>query len=260
MVLNYALPISSGQYWFASAFFLVIIMKPYLNQIVRFGDVQQAKRTMVFLLLMLILYYQIASYLGDPFNYYGGFSAIWICILYLIGAFIKRCDIIRQCKNKYVVLSMCICVLVTWAWTVFFSGRFATNYIYSYKSITLVVPAFGFLALFSKIQMSVAWKKIVAFFAPAAWGVYLIHDHILVRGYFFQAGHLGTQSFAQSPVWLMVLQVLGMSLAILAACLLVEKLRLVLFRLLKIDWLCDRFAEWADKTIRRLPMIRKLYE
>lgn len=249
-------PISSNQYWFASSFFIIVLFKPFLNRIIRLGDEKSAVRHLVYAAFCLVVYYQLASYFNDPFTYKHGYSAIWLLILYYIGGTMKRCGILNTCKKRYAIIGFLVCTILAWSWKVLLPKGFPRDLLVSYTSIPIVINAVCLLILFSKLRITGFGKGVVKFFAPAAFGVYLIH----VQPTVFSAMKGRFIPFAQSPVWLMVLQVLGMSLAILAACLLVEKLRLVLFRLLKIDWLCDRFAEWADKTIRRLPMIRKLYE
>ena len=96
----------------------------------------------------------------------------------------------------------------------------------------------------------------IAFFAPAAFGVYLIHVHPIL--YY---GILGDAFIwiADAPAWLMPLSVIGCALGILVVCLLIEKLRLLLFRVLRIDALTTRFSDWLGRVIPKLPLLRKLY-
>lgn len=71
----------------------------------------------------------------------------------------------------------------------------AGNYLISYKSPIIVMVAVCLLLFFEKINISPFWKKIIRFFSPMAFGVYLIHNHPLISSYFMKARFIEYASF-----------------------------------------------------------------
>jgi surface polysaccharide O-acyltransferase-like enzyme len=119
----------------------------------------------------------------------------------------------------------------------------------NYTSLAVVFIAFALASIFSKLQLKGLCKKFVICFAPAAFGVYLIHEQQLMRGHFI------TDAFtwiAESSWWLLIIQVLLSALCIFSCCLIIEKCRLLIFRRLKIDNLINKIADMIDNSVRYL--------
>ena len=92
------------------------------------------------------------------------------------------------------------------------------------------------------------WKKIILFFTPSVFGVYLIHVHAIIWG-------MMENRFA----WIAELS-FGKILVALAICisgifvggLLIEKIRIELFKWLRVQTIIDKITEFILKTIRML--------
>ena len=87
-------------------------------------------------------------------------------------------------------------------------------------------------AIFSRLQLSSRMISIVRFFSPAAFGVYLIHSQTWIWR------ELMSDRFswiANYKVYTLPFIVVGCAGGIFIICLLIEKLRLVLFEVLKIN-------------------------
>lgn len=86
-------------------------------------------------------------------------------------------------------------------------------------------------------------------FALAAFGVYLIHDHYLIREIYMQdafAWIAGTEAWL-IPVWLILCAGL-----IFMGCLLLEKLRLILFDVLKINQVMQLLESYFNTIINKV--------
>ena len=123
-----------------------------------------------------------------------------------------------------------ICIAATWLWETF--APVAKRLFVSYISVTIVFMAVGMVAIFSRLQLSSRMISIVRFFSPAAFGVYLIHSQTWIWR------ELMSDRFswiANYKVYTLPFIVVGCAGGIFIICLLIEKLRLVLFEVLKIN-------------------------
>ena len=105
--------------------------------------------------------------------------------------------------------------------------------------------AIALLCLSSKIYCRPTFSCIISFFATSAFSVYLIHDNTLVREYLISKIHsfIGDFSFV-----LLTLSIMGCVVAIFLTCILMDKIRMLIFKLIKIDKLSERI----EKLIRKL--------
>lgn len=114
----------------------------------------------------------------------------------------------------------------------FFLIPWLNEFLKNYLSFTVVLEAIGFVVIFSRMKLSSTGIAIVRKFSPAAFGVYLIHTQYLVFEHCIGDAFSG---IANAPVWIMVLEVFGAAGFIFAACLVIDKVRLLLFEILKIN-------------------------
>lgn len=241
--LNAVLPVGRSQYWFISAYVGMYLLTPFLNMAVQNIE----KRTYSGLLVVFFAAFSLLPTVlaVDMFTLKGGYSMVWLCLMYLLGGYMKRFDLWKKAKNGTLFLCYGLCVGMTFLSKVLMSwlggtvlGRALTgDTFYQYVSPTVVLSAVFLVGAFSKMPIKGWLQKVVAFFAPAALGVYLIHDHHFVREKLW-AG-VGPQIGRQNAV-LMVASILGVALAVLLACLVIDRLRIYLFKFMRIPMLCQK--------------------
>ena len=96
--------------------------------------------------------------------------------------------------------------------------------------------AFGF---FRNLQIkNSAWINTIA---TTAFGVYLIHDHLLVRGRLWDMVSLPSQC----DQWQYPFVVIGLCVLIFVVCALIDAIRKKLFSALKIDHFITRVDKWS---------------
>lgn len=88
---------------------------------------------------------------GDPFLLSNGYGFLWIAILYLIGAWLKKCNIPKKIQTKKAIILSIICILLTWINKIFMT--FANGALTSYLSPTILILAILNVILFSKIYV-----------------------------------------------------------------------------------------------------------
>ena len=136
--------------------------------------------------------------------------------------------------------------------TALFGTPMLTSFFYSYNSILVVPASIGLFMAMRTVKVGVKAAKAVSFFAPLAFGVYLIHDHPAVRPALWSI--LKPYAFAES-VW-MVPYVLLCTIVIFLVCCLVEWVRQWVFRTFRItpllDRISDRLQSWVMERSERI--------
>lgn len=235
-------PVTSSSYWYVSAYTGLFFLIPWLNKMIRACTKKEAQIINTVIITVYSLYSTLASPLSDTFKLGGGYSVIWLIIMYILGACIKKCDLTSHFKSRYAFLILALSVLLTYTLKMLFLKTKFEDVLINYTSITIVLIAFSLVVLFSKIKTNNFSNKVISFFSPAAFGVYLIHEQYLVR-----AKLVGSfVAYAELPAWELPLKILLSAFAIFAVCLIIEKIRLLAFKYLGIDALISFLSKKID--------------
>lgn len=230
-LLKAFMPVTATQYWYFTAYTPVFFLAPWLKKFVYQLSIREAK-TCLLILVAFVGYITLAGILYDPFVLSGGYSFIWLTVLFLVGALIKKTDMLNQVSTKKAWMVVCACVLLNWIQKLIIPSQ---SIFTSYISSTMVILAVALLAVFSKIKIASVWgKRIIKSMASATFGVYLIHDNIAIRNYFIKDQFTW---IAYLEPWKIPIFVAVISLIIFAVCIVIDLGRGMLFKRLKIgDW------------------------
>lgn len=243
-VIKSFFPIASNMYWYVSAYAGLFFIIPWMNKLIRSCEKKDATRLIVVVFTVFIGYVTFANFFDDCFKLMGGYSFVWLSILYLVGAWLKKCDIPNSIRNSYFLIGSTICIVFSWVVHEFIPLSFSDIFV-NYTSFTIVFVALSFVSVFSKLQISFRFSKVIACFAPAAFGVYLIHVQPIVWGHFMNSAFIWIADFS---VYLIPILVIASAFCIFMICLLIEKARLVLFKLLKIN----QFINFTEKKLNSM--------
>ena len=243
MVISSFIPTLSGKYWYFTAYALLFLFIPLLNE----GLKRLSKRKLVFVLVSVIFTVSViqpfTNMLGvDNSNLNGGYSTWWLMILYLIGGYVRKYGLFNKItshRTGFFVFMYFAFVLTTW-----FSKLlmyFLSNLIWgetkfdriliSYQSITVLGAAVALLLAFEKIEIRKALLKAVTFFAPLAFSVYLIHEHSQIIDRLIMDRFI---RIAKLPFYQMIPLIIGIVLGIFLVCSLTDLIRHGLFKILKL--------------------------
>lgn len=245
------LPVTSKQYWYFTAYIGMFFFIPLLNALVR----RLNRRALVSLCIMLIavfsLYDTFASFWKkDPLALVGGHSPLWLGVLYIFGAAMKKLRVPESMSSKKALLIYASAAVFTALFKI--TGdrllRFVPGSLFVRDtSPTVLLCAAALLVAFARFKPCRKLTEFAVLFAPAAFGVYLLHVSPLV----FE--HVIGNRFAfigRLPVPLLPFAVLASAGVILAVGLAADKVRILLFKALGVPKLCRK----AEKSIRRLWM------
>lgn len=116
----------------------------------------------------------------------------------------------------------------------------------SYKSPLVVLAAVCLFLYFEKMKISPFWEKVIGFFSPMAFSVYLIHNHPLIATHFIEKRFV---EYAALPWIVEIIAVLGTAVLINLACYAIDFLRLGLFKRLQIRKRLDLLEEQIKMRI-----------
>lgn len=251
-VTNFAdalLPVTSRQYWYFTAYMGMFFFIPLLNALVRRLDARALASLALFLTAAFSFYDGFASFRGkDPLALVGGHSPLWLAALYVFGAAMKKLRIPERISSKKALIAYASAAVFTAAFKV--TGdkllRFIPGSLFVRDtSPTVLLCAAALLIVFVRLKPGRILTKFAVLFAPAAFGVYLLHvsplvfEHVIGNNFSF---------IGRLPVPLIPLAVLASAGAILAVGLAADKIRICLFRLAGIPKLCEK----AETTARKL--------
>lgn len=165
----------------------------------------------------------------DTFSFIRGFSMVWLCVLYIVGAYIGKYGISMKRKTSFT--GFVIMILLTYISKLTIGDMF-----FSYASPTITLAALFLLFIFSQAKIKNKYIiQMISTFAPATLGVYIIHEHPLIREKFIKGFAV---PFAVDSSLVLVGKVLLSAFAIYLSCSIVDILRIQIFKIIKIDKLC----------------------
>jgi hypothetical protein len=200
--------------------------------------------------LLVLFFINITISFDFPFGdiYGGGTSLLFFIFLFLVGAYIRLYDIKwKKCQfgRYFFVLSLFVfCYTLAQELVIGHKHQVFLYHIFnSYNSLIFFLSLFAFL-WFKNVEFRMKETRAAFIFklSPLVFGVYLISDHPLMRqwlwgqvdwNYFFSSFFFIPFSFTAI-------------LIVFVVCLLIDYVRFLLFKLLRIDNYISRFCGFVQ--------------
>jgi len=219
--INAILPITHDQYWYLTAYFGMSLFVPMMNLAL---NTFSKKQLTMMVLTIFIVFVTIPTLIQlDPFMLSRGYSMLWLCLLYIVGGYLKKYDILAHIRPLWGLLTYIAMVLIT---LVLKCNEYA--HFVEYTSPTIFIAGLGLFAFFANLKINSAFlKKTIAVLSPATLGVYIIHVNQLV---FWRLLADSTTPFLQHKTVVMVAFVLLTALGIYVSCTLIDLIRIFIFK------------------------------
>lgn len=223
-------PVLNNSYWYFTAYFVVFFFKPILDMGIEKIDNIILKRILL-ILIIAVSSSNIISKDKDIFKLGDGYSALWLIILYILGAYLRKTNCFENTSKKRLCLGYIVAVAVTAAFGIgaglvsnkFVGRTIGFNCFNTYTSPTVVLEAIFLTILFSKIViLNEKHIKIIKKFAASSFSVYLIHIHPFVKEYLLKDRMVW---IANKPVVLNVIIIMGCALVICGVCYMIDFVR-----------------------------------
>lgn len=224
-ILDVFLPFLSNTWWFASAYLILLALSPFLNKMILACD---EKAHLRLILGALILWVVAPAITGISLQYN---DIVWLFTLYTIAAYIRVYpNHFYRKASIYVTIAIAVYViLMTIAYCIDITG-YTSEFWGIYNFIDYNNRMNGPFALMISVCLLLAFCKIdigkvkaVNIVSSAVFGVYLLHDHPLVRQWVYSDifdcfGHTHSET--------LFIYVLFMAGTIFLVCSMIELLRI----------------------------------
>ncbi len=255
MLLRAFFPIGSKQYWFFTAYAGMFLLSPVLNLAIDSAD----RKTLKFFCFVVIGFFSIYGTLaaiekGDIFGLSEGYGVFWFALLYLLGGAIKKLDLQANFDRIKCISGLLICFILGIGtkvfcqyWILKTASETAAKYrdiFVSYCSPTVLLSAVFLVIFFSSLDIRGWPTRFISFLSSSAFSVYLIHDNLYVRSYVIKNSFL---EFLKLDRPSMLVSVLASVFGIFFICIFIDKIRIGIFKLLKIETLSSLLSGLISK-------------
>lgn len=234
------LPINSDAYWFVTQYIGLLILSPFLAVMVHNLSYKY------YILLLgagaLIFLSIVPDFpLGKRFYVAHGNSVWSFTYLFLIAGFFKHhLNRIPTSRISMLVLALVFLVLLCEIIGGYSNGVIHLYWL-NYNGLVMILSVAVFI-LVCQLKVDNNWFcKVLVKVAPYTFGVYLIHDHLLVREWLWTYASL--RSYCDNVLFPIV--IIGLCVVIFFTCAILESTRKTLFSLLRIDDLILKTDKWS---------------
>lgn len=199
-MLQAIFPISARNYWFASVYMAMMLLMPFLSMLA----LHITKRQYQYLLLALALFFSLNHMIFrvDSYGSYSGRELPWFLFLALLAGYIKLHTKEKKAYALYGFFAYVGFSLLALA-SVYLSVETHQEDIGYFLNYNSPLALLATISLFICVK-NIPWKETfldtwILTISKAAFGVYLIHDHYLLRypiWDFFRASKVAKTSFA----------------------------------------------------------------
>lgn len=185
-IVQYLLPIESDSYWFATSYFLLMLLMPVLNTAVKHLDRKQMQMLLAGLLLILCAVKSICP-IALPLDKYG-YDLSWFLCVYLIGACLKKYGggfLEKKAWAIYAgscILIFCMTVVLWYGLERFPGAAYYFTVPFHYNFVLCLTGALGLFYGFLKITIREGKSAgLIRRAGRYCFGIYLFHEHPDIR-------------------------------------------------------------------------------
>ena len=250
-------PVFSYQYWHFSIYFGMYLFLPVINKGIENISKYQLRLVVISLILVYII---LKDYINPRFDIFQSEvyqSVIWFLIYFITGAHFGK---FKQDINWIKKIIYCSLYIFIYYYSTYLcinlpnyqiqneqsiKGRFIIflKSIFTVKlnSFTMILQSASIILFLTTINYNKYIAKVITFIGPLTYGIYLIHDNIIIRNKFMQYAFQNYSSNLPLNSIKKIIYLQG--LKIFVACAIIEYLRNLLFRILFIRKICILFEK-----------------
>ncbi|WP_080703498.1 acyltransferase [Streptococcus equinus] len=242
-IIKNSLPVLSSRWWFASTYFVLYLLSPYLNKLLNSFNKREYQK---FIILLSVLWCILPTLTNQTVQ---SNPLLWFMYLYALAGYIRLYGLFDNMKAKSCILLAILVSLLTLSsaaildilgMKISFLSEHATHFFGMQKLPILIISVLLFLG-FSKIDMGS--NKLINIIASATFGVYLIHDNNYVRPFLWEKlfkNALFSNSHYLIPYSLLVI------IVVYVVCIVIELMRIYFVEKKYTPWLIvasDKFEK-----------------
>ena len=241
-------PIVFSKWWFASTYFMLFLLSPYLNKLLKSLN---KKEYLNCLFLLFLCWCIIPTFTGQAFQ---SNQLLWFIFVYSVAGFYRN-----YCMDLKVSLLKCVCTSICLMFLTFLScflldvisiklnviGEYAT-FFYGMEKVPIFLASLFLFIGFSKINIKN--NKFINVLSSATFGVYLIHDNYYTRIFIWQTLFRNTGYIDSN---FLIPQSLFAIFSVYVVCTLIELIRIYFIENKCIDFF-NKLAIFIDEFKNKL--------
>lgn len=222
-------PVSNRLHWYFTAYSALFPLMPLLNAGVRNCN----DKTLFQLLAFILLVFAPLENYYAPFKCsWGGYSFVWVLLLYLIGAILKKARICDRVSPVSALVGIVILNMLTvWIHTHFDPDTLVRNEVAitnQFVFLPHILCAIAHIPLVSRLRARKSVSKLVATAAAGSFSVYIINTQSFIWEYYMNGRFA---SWAWNSTFGMLTRVIAAALVFFTVSVCIDYLRRMLFRL-----------------------------
>lgn len=174
-------PIIFEEWWFASSYFVLYLIHPYLNKLLNSLDKNQYQKLLTLLLIIWCVIPTFSQYKLQSNAF------IWFVTLYCVAGYIRIFDFDRKYTSKQYIIFLFLFYLLRYLSSVILvilgtRSTFAADHVtifYNKRSLLTFLSALSLFMAFKNKE--VKYNKLINSVASTSFAVYLISDNKYVR-------------------------------------------------------------------------------
>ncbi len=243
-------PLTKKEYWYFNAYALLFFFIPILNK----GILSLTKRQHLTIMASIFFLTSILPFVGDKelFSLGGGYSCIWLMILYVFGAYFRLYGIPKFAKPILCFLSFFLFTLIAWWQKIGLElsdpDEERAGDLISYTSPCMVIMAVSLLLLFAQVKIKTNWGKFtISWLGKSSFGVFLVHVGTMVWGAI--DGHWA--KYANAPTWKMLFVIFSATISMYIICSAYSIVRILIFKHLHIHEAVDKISDFFNSKLEK---------
>lgn len=245
-------PITFSSWWFASTYFVLYLIHPFLNMLLQNLDKKtyQALLTMQLILWCIIPTFTASSYQSNPL--------LWFVTLYCVAGYIRLFGLNPKFSAKHYLgffllfsaLRYLSCVILMVLGTKIPFAAEHSLFFYERQSVLTFLSALSLFMAFTK--WDIGHKKWINVISSATFGVYLIHDSNILKPLLWKEIFKNAQY--QSSLFLIPYSLIVV-LIVYVACTLIDLLRQQIFEkpfMLVVNRYCEKMTKPFARASRMI--------
>lgn len=252
-IRNTVLPLSSNTYWFATVYVMLYILSPFINAAIRNMSKRQLRNCAIIMVGLFCVWPSTMSFARAM----GECNIAWFVTMYVVAAYVRLYVTPSIAYRKY-YLAVYFSVTVLALAARIIGSRYYFPWIaafQSYNGLGVVIATISLCLFFLTVRIGNARiGKTVVSLSGLTFGVYLIHEHFMVRSHLYK-DWLMFPDIVDSP--LLIPYVFVCAVAIYGIASAIEFGRRKLFAMLNVDRGIDKVLSClsgskAVETIKRM--------
>lgn len=239
--------------WFVTAYIIMYILSPFINKLL----LSLSKVDFSILLIILILFFSIFKTLfNNPSIGTGGDDAIWIIIVYIMGAYLRlNIEVFKKIKFKWLISGLLVSLIVSFVsvfildiynknGTVSANPRFYGKFIGGTSPLQLMSAVLIFIIF---IKLKPFYNRGINYIASTTFAIYLIHANTLIVNWLWNDIVHAQLLSNSSYIFLYAIMV---TIIIFVTGFLIESFRTIVFRIVNnriINFISEFFESLYSK-------------